>query len=235
MKRFLLLLSLTFIQTASVIAFDINFGLKGGLNVSYLYGSYIYMIDDIPLHFNPKLSERLSLGGFIRYNFSGMTSIQSEILYTTRGCHYLEIFEFRNQSLELDGELTLSYIEIPIVIRFSTSLPDRGPTFVQEPGFTFNVYTGASFSYKTNAILTGKISGDVLGGDFNERFRNRIWNQFTDNDLSIIAGAGFEYGVRYRFIFDIRYAIGLLNIGKDPQFPDDIRYGMVTVFIGTVL
>jgi hypothetical protein len=235
MKRFLLLISLTFIQTASLIAFDINFGLKGSLNVSYLNGTYIYMINDIPLHFNPRLSERLSLGGFIRYNFTGTTSIQSEILYSTRGCHYSEIFEFRNQSLKIDGELTLSYIEIPILIRFSTSLPDRGPTFVQEPGFTFNVYVGPSFSYKTNAILTGRISGDVLGEDLNERFRNRIWNQFTDNDLSIIVGAGFEYGVRYRFIFDIRYAMGLLNIGKDQQFPDDIRYGMVSVFIGTIL
>jgi hypothetical protein len=235
MKKFLLFISITLIQSGSLIAFDINFGFKGGLNASYLHGTYIYMVDDIPLHFNPKLSERFSLGGLIRYNFMGMTSIQLEILYSTRGCHYSENFEFRNQTLKIDGELTLSYIEIPILIRLSTSLADRGPTFVREPGFTFNVYTGASFSYKTDAILTGGISGDVLGEDYNERFRNRVWNQFTDNDLSIILGAGFEYGVRYRFIFDIRYAMGLLNIGKDPQFPDDIRYGMVSIYIGTLL
>jgi hypothetical protein len=235
MKRLLLFISITFIQSGSLVAFDINFGIKGGLNGSYLHGTYIYIVDDTPLHFNPNLSERFSLGGFIRYNFTDMTAIQSEILYSTRGCHFSENFEFRNQILKIDGELTLSYIEIPILIRFSTSLPDRGPTFVQEPGFAFNVYTGASFSYKTDAILTGRISGDVLGEDYNERFRNRVWNQFTDNDLSIILGAGFEYGVRYRFIFDIRYAMGLLSIGKDPQFPDDIRYGMVSIFIGTLL
>jgi len=121
-----------------------------------------------------------------------------------------------------------------VLLRFTTTLPDRGPTFVQEPGFTYNAYTGASFAYKTNATFSGRLTGEVFGDDFGERFRNRVWNQFRDTDVSLIVGAGFEYGIQYRFTLDVRYVISVTDIGSDPQFSDDIRNGMVSVFMGVV-
>jgi hypothetical protein len=235
MRKVLVIVILYFILNPSIFAQSLNFGLKGSVNASYLRGDYIYESEELNLNLGPKLSGRFSIGGFVRYNLTGMTSIQSEILYSTRGGHFTENIEFRNQDLKIDGDLTLSYIEIPLLIRLSTSLPDRGPTFVQDPGFTFNVYAGGSFAYKTNAKFSGRLSGEVLGDDFRERFENRVWNQFKGTDYSFIVGVGFEYGVKYRFTFDLRYVMSLTDIGNDPRFPDDIRNGMISVFIGTVI
>ena len=211
-----------------------NFGFKGSINGSYFHGDYLYTGEVISLDPEPKLSGRFSVGGLVRYNFTEVTSIQSEILYSTRGVRFNENIEFRDQILRLNGDLTLSYIEVPVLLRLTTSLPDRGPTFVQEPGFTFNAYTGGSFGYKTNAKLTGRLTGEIRGDDFRERFANRVWNQFSDTDFSFILGAGFEYGIKYRFTFDIRYALSITDIGNNSQFPEDIRNGMVSVFIGAV-
>jgi hypothetical protein len=230
----ILFISLIFLYNTSLYATDINFGFKGSINASYFHGDYVYTGEIITLDPGPKLSTRFSAGGLVRYNFTDVTSLQTEILYTTRGVRFRETFEFRNQTLFLNGDLTLTYVELPVLLRFTTSLPDRGPTFVQEPGFTYNAYAGTSFAYKTNATFSGRLTGDIFGDDFRQRFENRIWDQFTGTDISFIIGAGLEYGIRYRFTFDVRYVLSITNIGNDSQFPEDIRNGMVSVFIGTV-
>ena len=220
------------IQYTTLHAQTLNYGFKGSFNASYFHGDYIYSGEEITVDPEPKISSRFSIGGFLRYNLTNVTSIQSEILYSTRGVRFSEIVTIRDQLFRFNGHLTLTYIEIPLLLRFTTNLRDRGPTFVQEPGFTFNAYTGPSFGYKTNAKLSGRLSGDIFGIDFREEFRNSVWDQFTDTDVSFIIGAGFEYGMKYRFTFDIRYAINITDIGNDSHFPDDVRNGMVSVFIG---
>ena len=232
--RFLIFVYLIFFGQSFLNAQSFNYGFKGSVNASYFHGGYIYIIGDEILAPEPKLSSRFSVGGLLRYNLTELTSIQTELLYTTRGVRFGENIEFRNQILRLNGDLMLTYIEIPVLLRFTTSLPDRGPTFIQEPGFTFNVYTGGSFGYKTNAKFSGRLTGELFGDDFRERFENRVWNQFTDTDFSFIFGTGFEYGIQYRFTLDIRYVLSITDIGNDPQFPEDIRNGMVSVFIGAV-
>ena len=234
MKRVLFNIVLFFILNPIVLTQSFDFGFKAGINASYLHGDYIYTGEVVTLDPQPKLSDRFSLGGLIRYNLTEVSSIQTEVLYTTRGARFREDVEFRNQTLDLNGDLTLTYIELPVLLRITTTLPDRGPSFVQEPGFTYNAYTGASFAYKTNATFSGRLTGEVFGDDFSERFNNRVWNQFADTDVSFIIGAGFEYGIQYRFTFDLRYVLSITDIGNDSRFQDDIRNGMVSVFIGTV-
>ena len=234
MKRVIFTIVIYFIFSSPTLTNPLNFGFKGSINASYFQGDYIYSGEDITLDPEPKLSTRFSAGGFVRYNFTNVISIQPEILYTTRGVRFRDTIEFRNQALDLNGDLTLTYIELPVLLRISTILPDRGPTFVEEPGFTYNAYTGASFAYKTNATFSGRLTGEIFEVDFNERFNNRVWDQFSDTDVSFIIGAGFEYGIKYRFTFDIRYVLSITDIGNDPQFPEDIRNGMVSVFIGAV-
>lgn len=213
---------------------ELDFGFKGGINAAYFQGEYLFSDEDVMLELESKLSTRFSIGGLTRYNFSDYISIQVELLYTTRGVRFNEDVEIRNQILRLDGDVTLTYIEIPLFFRMSTTLPDRGTLFYQKPGFTYNAYAGGSFAYKTNAKFSGNLRGDIFGVDFGESFSNRVWDQFAETDISFIMGAGFEYGVSTRFTFDVRYAMSLLDIGKDPLFTGDIRNGMVSVMMGIV-
>jgi hypothetical protein len=212
----------------------LNFGLKSGLNASYLHGRYQFTGGDVTLDLTPKLSTRFSGGGLVRYNFTPHFSIQSEFLYTTRGARFRQNVNIHNQDLNLTGKLILTYIEVPLLLRFSTKRPDLSKWFYPEPGITYNVYTGGSFAYKTNSEFSGDVTGVPFGYEFDESFNNRVWDQFTDNDISIIAGAGFEYGVNTRFTLDVRYAISIMDIGNDPQFPREIRNGMVSVLMGVV-
>jgi hypothetical protein len=234
MRRAPFILLLLLIISPFTLSQSLNYGFKGSINASSLYGGYIFTSDDLVVDLDPNVSSRFSAGGFIRYNLSRVTSIQTEFFYSTRGARINEDIQFRNQTLNLDGDITLAYIEVPVLIRLNTLLPDRGPTFVREPGFTFNAFLGGSFAYKTNATLTGRLTGEVLGDYFNERFKNTVWNQFVDTDFSFIVGAGFEYGVNYRFTFDIRYVVTILDIGNDPNIMHSIRNGAVSIFIGTV-
>lgn len=233
---------LCIVLNSPVIAQKLDLGFKGSINASYFHGGYIFteqisdgeVTDEITLNLNPKLSSRFSIGGLIRYNVTDLFSVQSELLYTTRGTRFSENVDIFGQILKLDGNVTLTYIEIPLLFRVSTSLPDRGPLFYQRPGFTFNAYTGGSFAYKTNAKFSGDLTGVLLGVDFEESFENSVWDQFTDTDFSFIVGAGFEYGVRTRYTFDVRYVLSVTDIGNDPEFERDVRNGAVSVMMGIV-
>jgi hypothetical protein len=212
----------------------LNFGLKSGINASYFHGRYIFTGGDVTLDLTPKLSTRFSGGGLVRYTFTPHFSLQSEFLYITKGVRFKQDVNIHNQDLNLTGNLILTYIEVPLLFRISTKRRERSKWFYPEPEITFNVYTGGSFSYKINSEFSGDVTGAPFGYEFDESFNNRVWNQFTDNDISFIAGVGFEYGVDTRFTMDFRYAISIMDIGNDPQFPQEIRNGMLSVLLGMV-
>jgi hypothetical protein len=213
-----------------------EFGLKGGINAANLHGTYIYKGEELILDLaTNKVGARFTAGGLIRYYITSNIALQSELLYTTSGTRFHEPVTIRTQDLSISANLTLTYIAVPVLFRLSTTLPNPGKYFIQEPGFTFNVYTGGQYAYKTNAKFTGDLSGIILDLEFAESFVNDVGNQFADTDISFVAGAGFEYGVSNRFIFDIRYVVSLMDIGNDQLFPYKIRNGMVSVLIGVVL
>jgi len=211
---------------------DIDYGIKISRDIAFIFGSYTNSAEDIRVDLDPKLTSHFSFGGFARYHLTSALSIQPEFLYTTKGGKFNEEVLIRGQQMRLKGDLTLRYIEFPVLLRLSTYLDRPPPPRYQPPGYTFNGYTGLSFGYNTSARFSGDLSGDVFGVDFDEPFSSRVRDQFTNTDISLLLGTGMEYGRDTWFTLDIRYAISIMDIGKDPDFSDRFRNSSVSVMIG---
>jgi hypothetical protein len=213
----------------------LQYGLQIGKSYSHMHGSFVTTAaEDITVSLNPKLSSRFSGGGFLRYYITPGFSIQPEILFASRGGRIKEDVNIRGRDMRIDGNLMMQYIEIPVLFRFGTWIPIPEPPRYQPPGYTYHAFTGLSVAYNTKSRFSGDLKGDVFGVDFDEEFSNSVRDQFRDTDLSVIIGAGFEYGLRTRFTFDIRYVLSILDIGETPGVNREIRNGTITAMFGVL-
>jgi hypothetical protein len=228
------LLALVLILPLSASAID--FGLKLGMGARFMSGDYHFISDDVTLNLEPKISTNFITGATMRVGITRSFSVQAEALYITKGAGFDETVNVRGQELNLDGKLFLGYAEVPLLFKFSTSLPDRGPLFYPKPGMTYNFYFGPSVAYNVAAKFTGTISGDILGARYEEDFEDNIRNTIKDTDFGIVVGAGFEYGAgdESRYTVDVRYTHGMMDIGDDPQTNLSFKNGVVTVTVGVV-
>jgi len=241
MKIFTKVIIITFLISIIIINFSnaqvFQFGLKTGLNTSYFQGDqYSFIEDDVQLSLDPKVTLRFTGGAIARINFTPAFAMQTEILYTTKGARFNEEIDVRGQELNIEGGITLGYMEVPLLLRFSTTRPDRGPLFYPKPGMTFNVYAGGVAAYRTRSTFSGEITGDLFGLPFDEEFKNNVWYQFDDIDYGIVVGTGFEYGAEdtMKYLVDVRYTLGLMDIGDDPQTNFSLRNGNISVSVGLV-
>ncbi len=214
---------------------SVNYGLKVSKNISHFYGSYVATAqDDIRVTLDPGFASRYSGGAFVRYYITNEFSIQTEMRYTSRGVRFDDEVVIRNRDMRITGNLMMNYIEVPVLFRFGTWLPNPEPPQYHPPGYTYHAFTGFSVGYNTHSRFSGDLSGDLFGVDFDEPFSDDVKYQFNDTDVSLIVGAGFEYGRLAKFTFDVRYIVSLLDIGKDPAFRGDIRHGTISASVGVL-
>lgn len=232
---FSLLIFLHLFMCGTAFSQKINIGLKGGINFSSLEGLFTFEQENITLSLNPKIAIRYTLGGVIRYNVTSNISVQTEVMVASRGARFKEDITIREQQFRLSGDVDLSYIEVPVLLRFSTVRPDRGRFFYQRTGFTFNIYAGGAAGYKTKANFNGSLTGELFGVPFEEPFKNSVWNQFDTLDYGIIIGGGFEFGIDTKIILDLRYYYGLTDIRVDQKSQDPIKNRMFSVLIGFII
>lgn len=232
LKRFLFLLPVLLIVTPG-FSQGLQYGLQIGKSYSHMYGSFVTTAaEDISVSLNPKLSSRFTGGGYLRYYITPAFSIQPELLFSTRGGRIKEDVDIRGRDMRIEGNLMMHYVEVPLLFRLGTSIDFPEPPRYEPPGYTYHLLAGVSASYNTRARFTGDLSGDVFGVDFDEEFSNNVRNQFIDTDVSVIFGAGFEYGRDTRFTFDIRYMLSILDINNDDSVTGEIRNGTITAMMG---
>jgi len=230
---FIFILNSFFFHTMS--AQTLEFGIKSGINTSYFQGDqYSFIAEDVQLSLDPKIAIRFTGGAIARINFTPAFAMQTEILYTTKGGRFNEEIDVRGQELNVEGGITLGYMEVPLLLRISTTRPDHGPLFYPKPGMTFNVYAGGVAAYRTRSTFSGEITGDLFGLPFDEEFKNNVWYQFNDIDFGIVVGTGFEYGAddTMKYLVDVRYTIGLADIGNDPQTDISLRNTSISLMLG---
>lgn len=236
-RTILLITALILLVASTSYTQVIEFGLKTGVNTSYFHGDrYTFIEEDVRLDLDPTVGVRFTGGVVTRINITPSFAIQSEILYTTKGARFDENIEVREQILGLTGNVTLGYIEVPLLFRITTTLPDRGPLFYPKPGMTYNAYIGGVAAYRTRSTFSGQLTGNLFGAPFDEQFKNHVWNQFADFDYGVVAGAGFEYGARgeTKYFIDVRYTLGLKNVGDDPQINFSLRNANVAISAGVM-
>ncbi|WP_394773233.1 porin family protein [Flavobacterium sp.] len=173
------LCALTLFLTASfgmLHAQDTNvtteFGVKGGFNMSNLYGSGDDVDDNNVLYgFNAGVYATLPISDFI--------AIQPEVLFTTKGAK----LQYDSALASGDAKFKLNYIEVPLLVRVNITK-------------NFNVHAGGYASYLVSSKVTG--SGDV---SFDQEIDRDDLNKF-DAGIAAGVGVDFSpisIGVRYNY------------------------------------
>jgi len=133
----------------------------------------------------------LALGGFVTYKFSSRLSLMGQLLFVQKGFRY----SARDAFGPYDSKLTLSYLELPILARY---------TFGSDT-FRYFALAGPAFSIK----LSGKFSTEWEG----ETYESTDMSHYKGMDLGLVLGAGLGYPLCSGWLlFDVRFTFGLLNI-----------------------
>ncbi|HEX9902158.1 MAG TPA: porin family protein [Acidobacteriota bacterium] len=138
----------------------------------------------------------LALGGFVAYKFNSRLSFIGQLLFVQKGFRYSDTDAFG----PYDSRLTLSYLELPILARY---------TFGSDT-FQYFALAGPAFGLK----LGGKFSTDWDG----ESYESTDMSHYKGMDLGLVLGAGVGYPLCSGWLlFDVRFTFGLLNIYADPD------------------
>ncbi|KRD06498.1 hypothetical protein ASE21_20300 [Flavobacterium sp. Root901] len=149
-----------------------EFGVKGGFNMSNLYGSGEDVDDNNILYgFNAGVYATLPISDFV--------AIQPEILFTTKGAE----LDYNNALATGNAKFRLNYIEVPLLVRVNITK-------------NFNVHAGGYASYLVDSKVTG--DGDI---NFEQEIDTDDLNKF-DAGISAGVGVDFSpvsIGLRYNY------------------------------------
>jgi len=151
---------------------EINFGIKGGLNISNLYTKEVDDENKL-LGFN--------VGLFAEVPITSIISLQPEISLTTKGAEN----SYTNPFFEETRKFKLMYIEAPLLLRANITK-------------NFNVHFGPYVAYLIDAKITQEFSdGSTNNQELNEDNLNRF-DVGLAGGLGFQFG-GFGIGARYNY------------------------------------
>ena len=164
-----------------------KFGIKGGLNYStfnntddleYKPGFVVGVFVDIPIPATP-------------------VSVQPEVLYAKYGTNIKDT----------DMALDISYLQIPVLLKFGFPTPAASP----------NVFFGPYMGFKINSEFR------------NDDIAFNLDDQTEDTDFGIVVGAGVDIT---KLRVALRYTAGLTNVAKDNSFGNDAKNGAFALTVG---
>lgn len=200
MKKNILLLcaliAFTSIQAQTIIP-------RAGLTLSKMAG------DELT---NVKNKAGFTLGVAYNIPVKNNFSFQPEILFTQKGLRQQLDTEFDGFDIEVDLDLTLNYIEFPLLAKLTF---EQGPVdFFINAGPAIGI--GLSGNYDTRVSIAGlgseSASGKAKFGDDDNEEDDEI---YFDNRLEIGMQAGFGVTISEKVVIDFRYNHGFSSLMDD--------------------
>ncbi len=222
----LLLLLTGMVRAADVSVGELEFGIKGGMNISSARGADR---DDA--------STRTGViaGAYGTLRVHRLFVVQLEALYTRKG--------FDNFSVEqgfysiYDATVTCDYVEVPLL--FKLSVPTAGTMLP-------NFYVGPALALSTRSRLSVQEPRDEFGNPLPAWNADIVNVKNTYFEMVLGTGAEIEYP-GWKVLFDVRYTWGLSHFTNDHEFvltdnevalvkADgsglDVRHGTLSVMVG---
>jgi hypothetical protein len=185
MKRLLNVLALGFLITACSFA-QIGFGIKGGVNLATVGGSDVASF--------VKSRTGFAVGGYAAVSLPLLFTIQPEVLYGTMGFTTNPHDVPLRQLYSLKETNTYSYIDIPVLVKYSVPLPIIKPSLYVGPEI------GILLSARSKLEAPGLVASET-----------DIASTVTSTDFGAVFGASAHLLVAD---FDVRYTMGLKTIDK---------------------
>lgn len=164
---------------------DTKFGIKGG--------GTLYSVTTSFAGFDETSSNKIGFaaGLYVEKPFSDLISLQVEGLFVQKGG------EEEGDDFFGDEEITLSYVDVPVLLKVNIPLDGGAQPYVYGGGFA---------GYLLDATAS------------EEGFEDEDISEFLkDLNYGVTFGAGVSFGM---FNLDIRYDLGLANIYDDSVFDD---------------
>ena len=177
---------------ARATAQGVTYGVKGGLNVSNVTLTFPVSPG---VTVSPKSKNGVIIGGFVGKDFNAKGGIQAEFLFAQGGSKV----EITDGFDRFTDDIRVNYIEIPVLGRFNLKASDQ---------FMVHVFAGPVFAFKTSLSEKQSFNGieePIRPGDeFDAKGQN----------VGITLGGQVDLG---RFLVDLRYTWGLMNINDRPS------------------
>jgi len=143
-------------------------------------------------------------GGFLTFALTPGFAIQPEVLYASKGAAGSGAFDG-----DLDAELRLAYIEIPVLLKFTVG------TSIARPYF----FAGPTIGFKLSCEIEGSSGGVSITADCDEFEEEGV--EIKSTDFGAVFGAGFDYDLGgITLVVDGRYGLGLSSIAEGAGDPD---------------
>ena len=187
-------------SVGAAAAQEAPFGVKLGVNIAS------FSFDEENFGLESRSQTGLMAGAFIRRQIRDGFGLQIEGLITQKGARLEDNF------FDEDFDITLNYLEIPVLGRVSMPFGTGGRAF--------HVYAGPAFALKISDRQ--ELDGDELDDDVDQDLKGA--------DVGLAVGAGVDVNM---WVLDVRYTFGLVNINDDPEADDfPVRNRTFTIGVG---
>ncbi len=193
LRNRLLVCALMIVLLVPSVAFA-SFGIKGGMNDADLTG------DDLDVDVETLRGRTLSLHFNMPMNRN--FSFQPEFSYYEAGATMPSDFSVSGAGDEDDIDLRLTYIAVPVLLRFQPANMRPLAPFVFGGGYV-------AFNQEARFEFTPAVAGDTDQLDFDE---------IRKTDYGWVVGGGVQFG---QFIVEARYSVGLVSIVDFDDSDDD--------------
>ncbi len=216
---------------------QLNYGIKGGLNLSNFAFNFARQSEAPDTQFKPGIH----IGGIVSYNISEMLKVQSGLSISMKGFNY-------NHKDEIDGEATVSGYDRSTITYLI--LPIHGEYYFGDFSIMTGPYLGFGLSGKRKYDYVINDGGlDTEKGEEKYRFMSTVGpDDLRDNEIAIKGfDFGWDFGLGYLVTdalqINAEVSLGLVNLTPEmtdePDFdPKDykihnrvISFG-VTYFLG---
>jgi hypothetical protein len=151
----------------------------------------------------------LMAGVFMTRHLQDNLGLQIEGLISQKGAKFEDNF-FNDE----EYNITVTYLEIPVLLRYNVPFGTGDSTF--------HVYGGPAFGIKL--ADRQELEGDELDEDDEQELKG------TDVGLAVGGGVSFD-----RWVIDLRYTHGLTNINDDFNSDDfDVKNRAFTISVGWI-
>lgn len=164
---------------------------------------------DVSAGLNTKRRMGFQIGAYLTQPLSGALSVQPELHYIQKGAKL--DFDVNDPELDLNGSVTLklSYVEVPVLLRYDAGQGSRlRPFVVAGPAFAYRVACTLGIeSSEFSADQDCDAADDQSSGDD---------DQFKKFDVGGIVGVGLQGQMGGRALSaQLRYSRGFVNIARD--------------------
>lgn len=190
---------------------NVGLGASVGFNLSSHINDFSYQFQETELDFSPEFTEGYNVRIIYRQIFGPNVRMQVEPTLIQMGGSYNDTFEFNDFEFESESKTELTYLQVPILLQFTTTPPDRAEFPRPWAETTYHFSTGIYGGYLIDATFTGTNRGAPIGIEFENSFSNDVTHLYNPYEAGAIIGGGLEYGLNTKVGVELRALLGLLG------------------------